>query len=305
LQHGGPDVLASTRPRRRCAKQLDAPRNGAMLVPQRAQLDRCALPMASSVSSPSPWAPVEVHGWPPTLGEARPLQSGAALDPPRVPADGGVLPMASFVRFPSGRPMPWPTAMRRKRPGPPRVTDDGVLTMSSSRSAISWLMPLAKRRKVATHKGEWAELPPELLMKVLEAGGWLLETLDDVKQEEAGGWAGCKSSPAVRLVCAKWKAVHDAMVTRLLLTLRTTDEAMGMLARHFPAVASLEFKGGNGATALTDVSSLAALTSLDLSYCFDVTDKALRAVSNLPKLTSLDIAWCCKVTDAGLRAVIK
>jgi hypothetical protein len=46
----------------------------------------------------------------------------------------------------------------------------------------------------------------------------------------------------VRLVCAAWKAVHDALVTRLVLRQQTTDEAMGMLVLRFTAVASLEVK---------------------------------------------------------------
>ena len=61
-----------------------------------------------------------------------------------------------------------------------------------------------------------------------------------------------------------------------------------MLARRFPAVVSLEFKyksGGNVYGMLTDegmraVSSLAALTTLCLSWCDKVTDEGLRAVSS-------------------------
>jgi hypothetical protein len=34
----------------------------------------------------------------------------------------------------------------------------------------------------------------------------------------------------VRLVSAGWKAVHDALVTRLVLRRQTTDEAVGTLA---------------------------------------------------------------------------
>jgi hypothetical protein len=46
----------------------------------------------------------------------------------------------------------------------------------------------------------------------------------------------------VRLVCAGWKVVYDALVRRLVLSGRTTDEAMGMLVLRFPAVVSIEFK---------------------------------------------------------------
>ena len=98
------------------------------------------------------------------------------------------------------------------------------------------------------------------------------------------------------------------MVMRLVLSQKTTDEAMGMLARRFPAV-SLEFKyksGGPVWGVLTDqglraVSSLPALTSLCLSWCNKVTDEGLRGVSNCTALTSLNLSCCTKVTNVGLR----
>jgi hypothetical protein len=45
----------------------------------------------------------------------------------------------------------------------------------------------------------------------------------------------------VRLVSPGWKAVYDALVARLVLRRQTTDEAVGILVRRFPAVA-LEYK---------------------------------------------------------------
>jgi hypothetical protein len=80
----------------------------------------------------------------------------------------------------------------------------------------------------------------------------------------------------VRLVCAGWKAVHDVLVTRLVLRRQTTDEAMGMLVLRFPAVVSLEVKG-DGESVLTEeglrtVSSCTALAPLDLGGCNMVTD---------------------------------
>ena len=103
----------------------------------------------------------------------------------------------------------------------------------------------------------WAELPPELLAKVLE----MLPAAEQ-SAPQAGGWRGCKDSAAVRLVCAQWQAVHDAMVTRLVLRRQTTDEAVGKLVRRFPTVVSLEVKGTRAQTAA-------------------LTDQGLRAVSNL------------------------
>jgi hypothetical protein len=72
-------------------------------------------------------------------------------------------------------------------------------------------------------------------------------------------------------VCAGWKAVYDALVMRLVPRWQTTDEAMGMLVRRFPAVASLEYKG-NEWRVLTDevlraLSSLAALSTIHLFNC--------------------------------------
>ena len=69
------------------------------------------------------------------------------------------------------------------------------------------------------------------VLELLEAAGWLV-----------GGLGFTDTSATVRLVCAAWKAVHDALVTRLVLRHTTTDEAMGTLVRNFPAVVSLEVR---------------------------------------------------------------
>jgi hypothetical protein len=78
---------------------------------------------------------------------------------------------------------------------------------------------------------------------------------------------------------------------------------MGMLVLRFPAAASLELKG-DGWGVLTDkglqaVSSLPALTKLNISWCGLVTDVGMRAVSSLPALTKLNISGCEKVSDEG------
>jgi hypothetical protein len=107
-------------------------------------------------------------------------------------------------------------------------------------------------------------LPEELLAKVLEAAGW-----------QEGGFGFSQAS--VRLVCTGWKAVYDALVTRLVLRPETTDAAMGMLVLRFPATVSIEIKG-TGRRRLRAVSSLASLTFLDLSFCRRLTDEGTRAV---------------------------
>ena len=70
----------------------------------------------------------------------------------------------------------------------------------------------------------WAGMPEELFEKVLEA----LQP-DGPSKPEDGGLGFSQALAAVRLVCAAWKAVHDAMVTRLVLRPATTDEAVGMV----------------------------------------------------------------------------
>jgi hypothetical protein len=121
----------------------------------------------------------------------------------------------------------------------------------------------------------WADLREELLVKVLE-----------LLQAEEGGLGFSKASATVRLVCAAWRAVYDTQVTRLVLRRETTDEAMGMLVRRFPAVVSLEMKS-------VPQDTLA------------LTDQGVRAVSSLRALTYRDLSRCRQMTDEGLRAVIK
>jgi hypothetical protein len=111
-------------------------------------------------------------------------------------------------------------------------------TVASCLSRVKVIRPAmlptrAKRRRATVKEGGWAELPDELLQKMLE----LLQAAGQ------GGLGFSQVSATVRLVCAAWKAVHDALVRRLVLRRQTTDEAVGMLVRRFPAVSSLEFKG--------------------------------------------------------------
>jgi hypothetical protein len=51
------------------------------------------------------------------------------------------------------------------------------------------------------------------------------------------------------------------------------------------------------------VSSLPALTWLNICYCIELTDQALRAVSSLPSLTFIDLTGCDRVTAAGVQAL--
>ena len=146
------------------------------------------------------------------------------------------------------------------RAPPPSRADGGTDTRraaSPSQLRLSAMLRAQRRRETVT-EGGWAELPDELVAKVLAM----------VLQAEEGGLGFTQASATVRLVSAGWKAVHDALVTRLVLRRQTTDEAMGILVRRFPAVVSLEFKGEERRV---------------------LTDEGLRAVSSCTVLTSLNL----------------
>jgi maleate cis-trans isomerase len=185
--------------------------------------------------------------------------------------------------------------------------DGGALThgeLRSQRAPATMPRTRSQRLRETMEEDGWAGMPEELFEKVLEA----LQP-DGPSKPEDGGLGFSQALAAVRLVCAAWKAVHDAMVTRLVLRPQTTDEAVGKLVRRFPTVVSLEVKDVYGVAALTDqglraVSSLASLTCLDLSYCRRVTDEGVRAVvSSCTALKTLNLFACDKVTDEGVRAV--
>jgi hypothetical protein len=157
---------------------------------------------------------------------------------------------------------------------------------------------MRRRETEEADGGRAGQLSEELVSKVLEA-------MQPAGQD--GSWGFSRAFASVRLLCSQWKAIHDAMVTRLLLRPVITDEAMRMLVQRFPAVVSIKIKGdGWGVGMLTDqglraVSILPALTSLNISS-WQVSDEGVRAVSSLPALTSLSLSWC-DVTSEGLRAV--
>ena len=94
----------------------------------------------------------------------------------------------------------------------------------------------AQREREMVTEGGWADMREELLAMVLEK----LQAAGHSAPQWSFGFS--VATATVRLVCSGWKAVHDAVVMRLVLRLQTTDEAVGMLARRFPAVFSLEFK---------------------------------------------------------------
>ena len=92
------------------------------------------------------------------------------------------------------------------------------------------------RGQLRLEMGEgWAAVLKDLMPTVMEA---LQAAGSSEPQEEGLGF--CKATAVVSLVCAGWKAVHDAAVKRLVLRHLITDKATGMLVRRFPAVTSVE-----------------------------------------------------------------
>ena len=55
--------------------------------------------------------------------------------------------------------------------------------------------------------------------------------------------------------------------------------------------------------AVQAVSGMPALTSLNLSYCSEITDVGVLALSELPALTQLNLGGCHTVTAAGVQAL--
>jgi len=159
--------------------------------------------------------------------------------------------------------------------------------------------------------------PAQQRLDTVTGGGWeglaltkVLETLQAAGRSEPKeeGFGFSKATAVVREVCAGWQAVYDALVTRLVFKREMSDEAVGMVVRRFPAVVSVEFKFVAGGHVVTDMgvkamSSIRALTSLNLTDCYNLTDEGLRAVSRLKSLTYLKLFNCFKVKNEGVLAV--
>jgi hypothetical protein len=151
--------------------------------------------------------------------------------------------------------------------------------------------------------GLLADLLPKIL-EALQAAG----QEEGKPQEEGLGFS--KATAVVRLVCAGWRAVYDALVMRLVIKRETTDEAVGMLVRRFPAVVSVQFKWpGYPGHVVTDegmrtvCSLLPALTSLKLRHCINITNEGVRAIGTSRSLTSVSLFHCVKITDEGVLAL--
>jgi Leucine-rich repeat (LRR) protein len=136
-------------------------------------------------------------------------------------------------------------------------------------------------------QGEWAELPEELMLLVLDRLDWEL-----------------RESAVVRLTCLRWRNIPDGGCKTLRLCYRATDEMVGALCARLPALTEMELTSRS----LTDeglgvVAGLTSLTHLSLALCLKVSGEGLAAAAGITSLTQLNLSNCPKVTDKGLRAV--
>jgi hypothetical protein len=142
------------------------------------------------------------------------------------------------------------------------------------------MLPARAQQETMT-EGEWAGMPEELFEKVLE----LLQAAGQSEPQE-GGFGFSQTTATVRLVCAGWKAVHDAMVKRLVLRDQTSSDTP-MPLRRFPAVRELSLPAHSLAAHQAELQKLSALTSLDLDcddYLTAADGQALRSLATLTTL---------------------
>jgi hypothetical protein len=111
----------------------------------------------------------------------------------------------------------------------------------------------AQRRRETV--GGWADMPDELLAKVLEAAG---------RQE--GGLGFSQTSATVRLVCAGWKAAHDALVRRLVgVEMADHRRGRGHAGAELPRGGVAGGQGESRVSVLTDEALRAVSTCCDRS----------------------------------------
>ena len=131
----------------------------------------------------------------------------------------------------------------------------------------------------------WAELPEDLLLRVLELLRWTR-----------------RDSGAVRKSCQRWRAAHDAGCKSLGLRRSVPEAMICVLCGRMPALTSLNLVGVQSFSAegLRVVGGLTALTDLNLEAT-NVTNLGLRELRDLAGLTFLSLTFCSNVTDVGLQ----
>jgi hypothetical protein len=83
----------------------------------------------------------------------------------------------------------------------------------------------------------------------------------------------------------------------------TPTGSLGIVHRHHWLQLLLRHSPPHGEHRPQAVSNLPALTTLNLSWCHEATDEALRVMSNCSALMSLGLAACRALMDVGVRAL--
>ena len=78
---------------------------------------------------------------------------------------------------------------------------------------------------------------------------------------------------AVRGVCRRWRASHDALLPWLRVSVRADDQSVIALVRRFPGLATVS-----------------------CANCCKLTDEGVRVLGSLSALTSLNLKGCSSVT---------
>ena len=110
---------------------------------------------------------------------------------------------------------------------------------------------------------------------------------------------------AVRLVCTRWKAAHDANCRELRFSSTTTEEALRTVCNHFAGLTSIDTSRyvTMPVQGLQTLCTQTQLTSLNLGSCPIMTDKRLSTLAPLAALTTLQLEHCKKLTTKGIRTL--
>jgi hypothetical protein len=132
----------------------------------------------------------------------------------------------------------------------------------------------------------WAELPEELLLRVLDELWWTP-----------------RNSRSMRAVCRCWQAIHDSSRRCMRVRDGVPDQVIRTLCGRLPVLIDLSLLQ---VMTLTDVGvrelrGLTTLTRLDLGGCCNVTDVGVRELRGLTMLKELSLTRAVSVSDVGLR----
>jgi hypothetical protein len=117
-----------------------------------------------------------------------------------------------------------------------------------------------------------------------------------------------RASAVFRKICKGWRDAHDQSVSCLVVK---DNSLPGILRTRFPRVKEIRARLLPGRSSFVvhpslddrwwrTLTSLTALTSLNLVGCREVSDDGMRALAGLATLTSLSLSRCEKLTDGKL-----